>query len=267
MPIDANGILKDYIGIEITEETTEDQVKDAFNEKFVPAETHNKKLIEVNKRAAHAINKSFRDVGLEVEKDEIEKVDLFELPNVYAKKYTEKIGELEANKGATEQEIAKKYDKQLESYKTKVSDFEARLSTAQSELETVKTDFATKERSRMIDGFKSQATKSIPWSDNTKEVTKLGFDALLNSKYVFDLSEEGTPIVRGKDGNLIQSKSKAGEPATYDEVISFEFENEMKDFKKVAEPKKIGKFGASTHVKEPTGNGKQPQKYSPRYLN
>jgi hypothetical protein len=65
----------------------------------------------------------------------------------------------------------------------------------------------------------------------------------LNETFKFDLSEEGNPIVRDIKGELIKSKVKSGEPATYEEVIKYKFEESK--LGAVIDSKKVPNFAAT----------------------
>lgn len=246
MPIEIKD-LAELTGIEITEETTREDFLNNFNDKYVPAENHKKKITEINARAAHAINKSFRDAGFEVPKEEIEKVDLFELPSIYASKVSSKLTELESNKSATEEEIAKKYEKELNTWKTKATDLSGLLDETKNGFEQFKSEVQTKERNFAINTHKSNAMQQLNWSDNANDLIKRGFEATINEKYKFDLDDENRPIVRDKEGKVVASKLKAGDVATYDEVIKSEF-SVLTDFQKVVDSKKVPNFAQKATV-------------------
>lgn len=250
--------LAELTGVEITEETTREEFLNSFNDRYVPSDTHKKKITEINARAAHAINKSFRDAGFELPKEEVEKVDLFELPSVYASKVSSKLQELESNKSATEEEIAKKYEKELTTYKTKAQDLSGQLEQTKNGFEAFKSEVQTKERNFAINTHKSNAMNTLNWSDNANEFIKKGFEATINERYKFDLDEENRPVVRDKEGKIVPSKLKAGDYATYDEVIKTEF-SALTEFQKVVDSKKVPNFAQKATV---TGQSQiQPKRY------
>jgi hypothetical protein len=262
MSIELKDIVE-FTGIELNEEATVEDFKSAFNEKYVPSEQHGKKIKEINARAAHAINKSFRDAGFEVEKEELEKVDLFELPSVYANKVSSKLQELEGNKSATEEEISKKYQSEIEKYKSKVTDLSGLLEETKTGFESFKSEIQTKERNQTIGSYKSKSLSSLNWSDNANNIVKKGFEATLNERYKFELDDENKPIVRDFEGKLVQSKVKAGEAATYEEIIKTEFEA-LGDFAKKVDSKKVGNFARKADVTPPSNGGLQPARFKQR---
>lgn len=253
--------ITEFTGVELGEDATIDDFKSAFNEKYVPADQHSKKVKEITSRAAHHITKAARDAGFELDKEEVEKVDLFELPNVIMSKASSTINELKENKSATEEEVSKKYQKELETWKSKYNDTKGLLEETSKGFEAFKSEVTTKERNRTIGGYKNKVMGSLNWSDNANDFVKKGFEATLNEKYKFDLSDENKPVVRDADGNLIQSKEKAGQPATYEEVIKNEF-TALKDFQKVADSKKVPNF-ASKRVT--TSQSSDNPRVAPRY--
>lgn len=250
--------IAEFTGIELEEGATFEDFKSKFNEKYVPSEQHSKKVKEVTARAAHHVNKAFRDAGFEVDKEEVEKIDVFELPSFYVSKVTSKLQELESNKSATEEEIAKKYEGEVNKWKSKATDLSGLLEETKTGFETFKSEIQTKERNRTINGYKSKALSSLNWSDNANEFVKKGFDATLAEKYTFDIDDEDRPVVRDKEGKLVQSKLKAGEPASYEEVVKTEF-SALEEFQKKVDSKKVGNFATKA-----TAQGRtqvQPKRY------
>jgi hypothetical protein len=246
MAIEITDIAK-VTGIELTTEDTQETFIEKFNAAYVPAEQHGKKLKEVEARATHAITKSFRDVGFEIDKEELNGKSLFELPSVYASKIKSTVDELNSNKSATEEEIAKKYQSEIEKYKSKATDLSGLLEGTKTEFETFKTEIVQKEKKRTVDGYFGNAMGSLNWSESAIDIVKKGFRAEVMEKYRFDLDDENNPVVRDIEGNVVRSKAKAGEAATYDEIISLEF-SKIPEFQQKVNPKKVTTFGGGALV-------------------
>jgi hypothetical protein len=109
---------------------------------------------------------------------------------------------------------------------------------------------------------KSQALGSLPWSSTATPILRKGFEATIAEKYKFDLDGD-SPVVRDKDGNIVQSKAKAGSPASYEEVIASEFE--ASGLKAVADSKKVPNFVPNAGIQQKP-NGKPLPTFQPRYI-
>ena len=254
--IDLNEFAK-FVGVDITDETTLDDVKTAFNEKYVPAEKYSTGLGELNGKVSHAISKAAKEIGVELTKEEVKDKPLHELPLILAAKAKDRFTELEGLKSATQEEIEAKYKGELTTYQQKVKDLSELNQSLSTQFEGFKVEVETKERNGKINAVKSQALGSLPWSSTATPILRKGFEATIAEKYKFDLDGD-SPVVRDKDGNIVQSKSKAGSPASYEEVISSEFE--ASGLKAVADSKKVPNFAASApvNVGQPNGNGWTP---------
>jgi hypothetical protein len=87
----------------------------------------------------------------------------------------------------------------------------------------------------------------LPFSQTVSDFTKKGFEASVRDKYRFDLSEDGTPVVRDAEGQAVKSKVNAGKFATYAEVIESEFKS-VKELQAVADPKKVHTFAPNVNL-------------------
>lgn len=239
MPIELKDFSK-FLDIEINEETTSEQLTEAFNAKYVPVETHSKALGELNGQVQHAIKKSFKDIGLEVDSAELKDKTTKDLPSIFANAAKAKFTELESQKGATAEEIEKKYQADLDKFKTTLKDKETLLNDVQTQFEGFKTSIEQEKRTGKIQSEFGKSFGSLKFSESIHELAKEGFKAKIATEYQFDLNEEGQHIVKDKEGNLVPSKVKAGSPATYEEVIVDAFKKS--GLEQVVNPNKVNTF-------------------------
>ncbi len=246
--------VADFIGIEITEETTVDQVKESFNKKYVPTDKHSKALGEVNGIISSATKKAFKDIGIEYDSEELKGMETKDLPSFFATKAKAKFDQYETDKGSTAEQIEEKYKSDIEKYKGQITERDTLLNDVKTQFDTFKTEVGTKERTGKIQGEFAKSIGALKFSESVHELAQEGFKAKLSSTYSFDLNEEGKHVVKDSDGNLITSKVKAGEPATYDEVITTAFKES--GLEQVVNPKKTTTF-TPTPVPAAAPNGKQ----------
>jgi hypothetical protein len=223
MPIEVKEIA-DFLGIEIGTDTTIDAVKESINSKFIPVDKHSTALGELNGKVSHAIKKSFKDIGIEVDSSELKDKNLTEMPLVFAAAIKSRFTELEAAKGLTAEQAEAKFKGDLDKYKKQLEDLSGLHEGTKNEFTAFKEGVVTKERTGKIQGEFENVLKALKFSESASPLAVKGFRADLNETFKFDLSEEGNPIVRDLKGELIKSKVKSGEPATYDEVIKMKFD-------------------------------------------
>lgn len=246
--------LSSFIGIDITDETTVDQVKEAFNAKYVPVETHSKALGELNGQVQHAIKKEFKAIGLEIDASELKDKTTKDLPSLFANAAKVKFEELESQKGATATEIEAKFKADLEKYKGQLNEKETLLNDVKTQFDGFKTTVETEKRNGKIQGELSKSFGALKFSESVHELAKEGFKAKVSQSFSFDLNEDGKHVVKDKDGNLVTSKLKAGEPASYEEVILSSFKES--GLEKVADSNKTTTF-VSTPTPVASANGRQ----------
>lgn len=250
MSMEAKDILG-YIGIEAA---GLEELKTAFNEKYVPADKHKADLGAVNGRVTSSLTKAAKEIGVELSKDELKDKDTTEIPLILAEKVKSRFAELEGAKSATATEIESKYKTEIETWKTKANEFKGLAETAGQNLEAFKTEVATKEKQRVVGSAFDKAFGSLAFGTTVNDLTKTGFKALVAEKYKFDIDDEGNEVVLGTDGKKVPSKSKAASFANYAEVLSAEFETRP-ELKAAADSKKFPIFGGS--VTPPVEDGKR----------
>jgi hypothetical protein len=258
MPID----FKEVAGFTGIEAEDFDTFKEAFNEKFVPKEQHSKTLGELNGKALHELTKTAKELGVEV--DDIKGKQLLEAVPVLREKLKGRLAEIEGQKSASAEEIEAKYKADLDKWKQKATDYTQLLETTKSEYEGFKSQVETDKRQFQINTHFDKSLGGLKFSESANEFTRKGFVSTVREKYAFDLSDEGSPVVRGKDGNIIQSKVKAGTPATFDEVLSLELKEAK--LEAVVDSKKVPTFVAPAgKVGQPQGGRETPRRFQPKY--
>jgi len=246
--------VADFIGIDITEETTVDQIKESFNSKYVPVEKHSKELGAVNGIISSATKKAFKEIGVEYEADEIKGLETKDLPSFFAEKVKAKFTDLESQKGATAEQLEEKYKGDIDKFKGQLLEKDTLLTDVKNQFDTFKTEIGQKERSNKIQGEFGKSLSTLKFSESVHELAKEGFKANLAKTYSFDLNEDGKHVVKDAEGNLITSKVRAGEPATYEEVITTAFKDS--GLEQVVNPKKTTTF-TPTPVPQPSNGSRQ----------
>jgi len=251
-----------FIGIEAEDI---DGLKEQFNGRYVPKEEHSRTMGELNGKLSHAVKKVAKEVGIEFDASDFKDKPLTEVLPLFGERVKTKLTEIEGQKSATAEEIEKKFNERITGLTQKVTDLSQMNDTLKSEYEGFKTDVVTKEKTFKVSTHFDGAFGKLNFAETAGDYAKLGFKSAVASKYKFDLSDEGAPVVRDKDGNIVQSKAKAGTPATFDEVLA----NELKDAKleKVVDSKKVGTFVPSSRVTEAKGGADaQPRRYQPSFI-
>jgi hypothetical protein len=242
MPIEVKD-LADFLGVTITADTTIDTVKEEINAKYVPTERHSTALGELNGKVSHAIKKGFKDIGVEIDPSELKDKNLTDLPSIFASKVKTMFGELESAKGLTAEQAEAKFKGDLDKYKKQLEDLSGLHEGTKNEFNQFKESVISEKRTGKIQGEFENVLKGLKFSEAASALAVKGFKADLNETFKFDLSEEGNPIVRDIKGELIKSKVKSGEPATYEEVIKAKFEESK--LGAVIDSKKVPNFATT----------------------
>jgi hypothetical protein len=261
MSIETKEVLA-FIGIEAD---SIDTLKEQFNTKYLPKEEHVKTLGELNGKLTASIKKAGKEVGIELDATDIKDKSLTEIIPLFGERVKGKFTELEGHKSSTAEEIEAKYKGDLSTYQQKVNDLKQLNETLKSQFEGFKTEVETEKKTFKVDSYFDGAFGKLNFAESAGDFAKIGFKATVSQKYRFDLNDEGAPVVRDKEGNIVQSKAKAGTAATFDEVLA----NELKEAKleKVVDSKKVNTFVPSARVVEVKGGGNAaPKRYQPNLL-
>lgn len=241
----------DFIGIEGNDLNT---IKEKFNEQYVPLETHNKTLGEVNGKVTHAIKKGFKEIGIEVTSDELKDVNTVDIPGIYASKVKDRFTDLEGQSKLTKEQMETKLNEDLGKYKQQLEDKNELLSTVQNEYSAFKLQVETDNKNREVNTFKSAAIGELNFSDKVDKYQKKGFFSEIDEGYKFSV-EDGKQTIRDKEGKLIQSTVKAGEAATFKEFYEAKFKES--GLGAVADTKKVTTFSVPASTPTSTGQAKR----------
>lgn len=228
--------LTEFLGV--TAENIND-FKEAFNKKYIFTETHSKTLGEINGKVSHELKKAFKAIGVEVTSEELKEKSLTEIPALISEKVKSRFEELESATKLTKEQIEEKVGKDLSKYKQQLADLTTIHETTKNEYETFKSQVETDKRNFVINTKKSQVIGGLKFSESANEFARKGWEISLSEKYAFDI-DEGRHIVRDGNGNIVPSTVKAGEPASYEEVIEKEFK--QSGLGAVTDPKKVTTF-------------------------
>lgn len=253
--------LKDITAFTGIEAEDIESFKAKFNESYVPKAEHSKAIGEINGKLSHAVKKVGKELGVELDAEDLKK-PLTEVLPLFGERVKTRFIELEGQKSATAEEIEAKYKGEVETYKQKVNDYKQLNDTLKSQFEGFKTEVETEKKTFKVATHFDKAFSGLNFAENANEYTRKGFKSEVATKYAFDLNDEGSPVVRDKSGNIVQSKAKAGTPATFDEVLALELKEAK--LEKVADSKKVGTFVPNARVSEPSGTNKAPLRFAPR---
>lgn len=134
------------------------------------------------------------------------------------------------------------------------------LTTLQSQLDEVTKTSTQKLKDYKLNDKKTKVLSSLAdkFSDEyvKNDLVKTGFNSYFDNEYLLDLDdkEENIVVKRKKDGSLVQSKTKAGHAATFEEILLSEAESKGIIKKNNGGTQKVvTKTGAT---QEPTGGVK-----------
>jgi len=226
--------LLSALDIQISEEATLDQVKDAIHDKYVSRSIAHEDETVRNKVLGKELNVLERNIKKGLKAAGYDDLDEFNLkafesddPTInplhgIREHYQSQIDKLKAagDKGNSqkvqelEEQIAK-LDRDAKSYKSMLDEKDSEFSSFREQVETEKKQW-------FINQTYNEAFKKHKLSDTVDEYKLKGFEAIMRDKYKFDL-EDNKVVVYNADGERVKN-AKRSDFATIDEVLNSELE-------------------------------------------
>ena len=224
---DLEGKLLQFIGVENIE--TEDDFnsfKESFNTRFVPRETAHRdegiaKTI-IGKRMGEitsALNDFGKSVGLDVSYEKLKEKTIEDNIADFKDMIGGKINELSTKAKDGNDKKVNDLLKQIEEKEKSLHSYKEANEQLTGKMAETETMFSQKINDFKVGSQLKDMKSSIAWVDGINDVQRAGFDALLSSKYKFNLGEGDKVEVTDTDGNLIPLKDKAGQFADAKTVI------------------------------------------------
>ena len=256
-----------YLGFEADKVKTEDDFKSQFDGKFgvkelllkdpkFTGEIYGKKIGSIEAK----VKANAKKMGVEFAPDEIKDKgveDILELSFTKIADLNKKaMDDLEkASKGTVDEQV-KTWKEKAAAYESKLKDTESLLTKTSSEFDGYKKDAVTRVKSETISNFKKSAIAKLEFKQDITSVEKVGFESVLNDKYVFDLDETGSPFVADKKGQRIPSKKQTGTFMTADEILQDELiVNKLAKINKNGGERVAPKYGGQQQPASPSGEG------------
>ena len=203
----------------IDPETTEtiDAAKDLFGNDFIRKSEAIKDEAIISKVVGSRLGslqteaiREYKGIGVEFEPEEIKGKKLEEILKIGSAKVKNKFEEIKSTSGGGD-EAVKAWEKKYESQKKKLEETTGLVTSLQKQYEELDLNVKTEKRNSKINEYKKEAIKEIKLRSDLDQLTLVGFNAHLNSKYKIELDEEEKPFVVDLATNArIQSKKKAG---------------------------------------------------------
>lgn len=215
-PEEAIELIK-FMGIDPETTETIDAAKDLFGNDFIRKseaikdETIITKVIgtRMGSLQTDAV-RNFKELGVDFEPEEIKGKKLEEILKIGSSKVKNKFEEIKSTSGGGD-EAVKAWEKKYESQKKKLEETTGLVTSLQKQYEELDLNVKTEKRNSKINEYKKEAIKEIKLRSDLDQLTLVGFNAHLNSKYKIELDEEEKPFVVDLATNArIQSKKKAG---------------------------------------------------------
>lgn len=215
-PEEAIELIK-FMGIDPETTETIDAAKDLFGNDFIRKseaikdETIITKVIgtRMGSLQTDAV-RNFKELGVDFEPEEIKGKKLEEILKIGSAKVKNKFEEIKSTSGGGD-EAVKAWEKKYESQKKKLEETTGLVTSLQKQYEELDLNVKTEKRNSKINEYKKEAIKEVKLRSDLDQLTLVGFNAHLNSKYKIELDEEEKPFVVDLATNArIQSKKKAG---------------------------------------------------------
>ena len=215
-PEEAIELIK-FMGIDPETTETIDAAKDLFGNDFIRKSEAIKDEIIISKVVGSRLGslqteliREYKAIGVEFEPEEIKAKKLEDILKIGSAKVKSKFDEIKSTSGGGD-EAVKAWEKKYESQKKKLDETTGLVANLQKQYEELDSTVKTEKRNSKINEYKKEAIKEIKLRSDLDQLTLVGFNAHLNSKYKIELDEEDKPFVVDLSTNArIQSKKKAG---------------------------------------------------------
>jgi hypothetical protein len=215
-PEEAIELIK-FMGIDPETTETIDAAKDLFGNDFIRKSEAIKDEAIISKVVGSRLGslqteaiREYKGIGVEFEPEEIKGKKLEEILKIGSAKVKNKFEEIKTTSGGGD-EAVKAWEKKYESQKKKLEETTGLVTSLQKQYEELDLNVKTEKRNSKINEYKKEAIKEIKLRSDLDQLTLVGFNAHLNSKYKIELDEEEKPFVVDLATNArIQSKKKAG---------------------------------------------------------
>ena len=215
-PEEAIELIK-FMGIDPETTETIDAAKDLFGNDFIRKSEAIKDEAIISKVVGSRLGslqteaiREYKGIGVEFEPEEIKGKKLEEILKIGSAKVMNKFEEIKSTSGGGD-EAVKAWEKKYESQKKKLEETTGLVTSLQKQYEELDLNVKTEKRNSKINEYKKEAIKEIKLRSDLDQLTLVGFNAHLNSKYKIELDEEEKPFVVDLATNArIQSKKKAG---------------------------------------------------------
>lgn len=213
----------EFLGI--AEADSLDKLKTAFEGKFVTkASAHEDEAVfgKINAKIYGGLTTEAKRV-FDLKTEDIKDKEFKDIFKMGVEKLTSKIKTLEESQ--TNDERYTKLKTEYDGITTKFQETEKDVLKLRQELDTEKATASNTIKQFKI-GHAYEAVKAkLPFADGVTDVTKIGFDTVIKSKYKMDIDEAtGNILVMSMDGKRIPNPKRTGEYLGINEVLDMELD-------------------------------------------
>jgi hypothetical protein len=190
--------------------------KEKFQQHWMAQKEHDATLGKLNGSIAHVVKKAFEPFGVSLTEDDFKdakSLDVIRNAAERAKTEYEKQRE-EWEKKATGNgaaELVAEWEKKHKTLERKYNEVEQARQEALTQFESYKTQAAEEKKAIKITSVFERELGALKLDPTVNEYTIKGFKSAINEKYLIDLEDDGSAVVKDrKTGERLKSKDKAG---------------------------------------------------------
>jgi len=227
-PEEAIELIK-FMGIDPETTETIDAAKDLFGNDFIRKSEAIKDEAIISKVVGSRLGslqteliREYKAIGVDFEPEEIKAKKLEDILKIASAKVKTKLEEVKTQSGGGD-EAVKAWEKKYEQQGKKLQETTGLVTSLQKQFEDLDLSVKTEKRNSKITEYKKDAIKEIKLRSDLDQLTLVGFNTHLNSKYKIELDEEDKPFVIDLSTNArVPSKKKGGNFADFGEVFEME---------------------------------------------
>lgn len=214
--------------INLHEEEDVEKAKEKFEQLYVESKELSRQVGKITGTVLNVAKKGYESLGVPITEEELKDK---KVEDILRMGFDRVRGEYDKQKEEWEKkssqegtsELIKEWEKKVKSLERKLTDTESSRQEALSQFEAYKTEVKENSKRSKIESIFEKELQAVRLDPSVNALTLKGFKSELTEKYVFDLEEDGTPVVKERSSlQPIKSKEKANLYMTIGEIIAAE---------------------------------------------
>jgi hypothetical protein len=211
--------------LNLSEAETIDEAKEKFSAAWIKSEELSSKIGRVTGSIANVARKAFEPFGVIMTEEDFKDKKIEDVIRGASEKAKESF---EAQReewekrasGNGSEAVIQEWEKKYKTLEKKSVELDGARQDAITQFDQYKEKVKTDQKASTINSVFEKELSAIKLDPSVSEITIRGFKSVIADKYVIDLEEDGSPIMKDKtSGERLKSTAKAGQFLAISEVL------------------------------------------------